>query len=63
MEWFGLGGAVDIRGQGCLPPDQVAPSPVQSGFEHLQGWAATASLGNPSQFSSLTGKSFFQYLI
>jgi len=37
------------HGQGPLPPDQVAQSPVQPGLEHCQGGAATASLGNLGQ--------------
>lgn len=26
------------HGQGHLPPDQFAQSPIQPGFEYLQGW-------------------------
>ncbi|KAJ7421664.1 hypothetical protein BTVI_17271 [Pitangus sulphuratus] len=45
MEWCGLEGTLKIisfqpqrRGQGHLPLDQVAQSPIQPGFEHCQGW-------------------------
>jgi len=43
-EWFGLEGTLQIiwfqlpcHGQGHLPLDQVARSPIQPGLEHLQG--------------------------
>ena len=43
-EWFGLDGALQVtqfqppcHGQGHLPPDQVAPSPIQPGLEPCQG--------------------------
>lgn len=42
--WFGWEGTIETisshalcYGQGHLPPDQIAPSPVQSGREHSQG--------------------------
>lgn len=42
-EWFGLGGVLNLtlfqpyHGQGCLPPSQLAPKPVQPGSGHFQG--------------------------
>lgn len=33
------------KGQGCLPLAQVAPSPVQPGFEHFQGWGSPSFSG------------------
>jgi len=44
MGWFGLEGTFKdhlvqalSHGQGHLPLDQVAQSPIQPGLEHLQG--------------------------
>ena len=44
IEWFGLEGTLKIiwfqaicHGQGHLPVDQVAQSPIQPGLEHCQG--------------------------
>ena len=35
------------HGQGHLPPDQVAPSPVQPSPEHCQGWGIYHFSGHP----------------
>ena len=35
--------------QGCPPPAQAAQGPIQPGFERLQGWGTTASLGSLGQ--------------
>jgi len=48
------------HGQGHLPLDQVAQSPIQPGLELLQGGASTASLGNLLQcLTTLIVKNFF----
>uniref|UniRef100_A0A672TM59 Uncharacterized protein n=1 Tax=Strigops habroptila TaxID=2489341 RepID=A0A672TM59_STRHB len=38
---------VPCHGQGHLPLDQVAPSPVQPGLEHCQGWGSHSFSGQP----------------
>jgi len=50
IEWFGLEGTLKIisfqppcHGQGHLPVDQVAQSPVQPGLEHCQGGGSHSS--------------------
>jgi len=48
------------HGQGHLPLDQVAQSPIQPGLEHSQGGASTAPLGNLFQcLTTLVVKNFF----
>jgi len=54
IEWFGLEGSLQIiefhplcHGQGHLPPDQVAQSPVQPGLEHCQGEGSHSFSGQP----------------
>uniref|UniRef100_A0A8C3PLQ6 Uncharacterized protein n=1 Tax=Calidris pygmaea TaxID=425635 RepID=A0A8C3PLQ6_9CHAR len=54
IEWFGLEGTLKIiefqtpcHGQGHLPLDQVAQSPIQPGLEHLQGWGSHNFSGQP----------------
>ena len=34
-------------GQGPLPPAQAAPSPIQPGLGHCQGWGSHSSSGQP----------------
>ena len=53
-EWFGLEGTFKdppvqppCQGQGHLPLDQVAQSPVQADLEHLQGWGIHSFSGQP----------------
>ncbi|KAK4822675.1 hypothetical protein QYF61_019042 [Mycteria americana] len=53
-EWFGLEGTLKIiwfqapcHGQGHLPLDQVAQSPIQPGLEHFQGWDIHSFSGQP----------------
>jgi len=36
------------HGQGHLPPDQVAPSPIQPGLECFQGWGIHSFFGQPA---------------
>jgi len=54
VEWFGLEGTLEIiyfqppgHGQGHLPPDQVAQSPIQPGLEHFQGGGIHSFSGQP----------------
>ena len=54
IEWFGLEGTLKIiwfqppcHGQGHLPLDQVAQSPIQPGLEHCQGWGSHNFPGQP----------------
>ena len=54
IEWFGLEGTLKItyfqplcHGQGHLPLDQVAQSPVQPGLEHFQGGGSHNFSGQP----------------
>jgi len=54
MEWLGLEGTLKIiwfqppcHGQGHLPPDQVAQSPIQPGLEHCQGGDSHSFSGQP----------------
>ncbi|KAK4827484.1 hypothetical protein QYF61_018784 [Mycteria americana] len=54
IEWFGLEGTLKIisfqrpcHGQGRLPLDQVAQSPIQPGLEHFQGWGIHSFPGQP----------------
>jgi len=35
------------HGQGHLPPDQVAQSPLQPGLDHLHGWSIHSFCGQP----------------
>ena len=58
IEWFGLEGSLKIiwfqppcHGQGHLPLDQVAESPIQTGLECIKGWGT--DLINP--YPSYTG--------
>ena len=53
-EWFGLEGTLKIlqfqppcRGQGHLPLDQVAQSPMQHDLEHFQGGGIHSFSGQP----------------
>ena len=50
---LGLEGSLNIilfqpccRGQGRLPLGQVAPSPIQAGLEHCQGWGSHSFCGH-----------------
>ena len=48
------------HGQGHLPLDQAAESPVQPGLEHFREGASAASLGNLFQgLTTFTVKNFF----
>ena len=47
------------HGQGCPPPAQAAQGPIQPGFECLQGWGTTASLGSCASSSPPFLKNFF----
>ena len=54
IEWFGLEGTLKIisfhppcHGQGHLPPDQVAQSPIRPGLEHCQGGGSHSFSGQP----------------
>ena len=54
IEWFGLEGTLHIisfqppcHGQGPLPPDQFAQSPIQPGLEHCQGGGSHSFSGQP----------------
>ncbi|KAK4821027.1 hypothetical protein QYF61_012113 [Mycteria americana] len=42
------------HGQGHLPPDQVAQSPIQPGLEHCQGWGIRSFSGQPVPFKAIT---------
>ena len=53
--WSGLEGTLKIvsfqptcYGQGHLPPDQVAQSPIQPGLEHRQGGGSHSFSGQPA---------------
>jgi len=67
IEWIGLEGTFKdhlvqspFHGQGHLPLDQVAQSPIQPALEHVREGAATASPGNLFQcFTTLTVQNFF----
>ncbi|NXG55756.1 PR40A factor, partial [Hemiprocne comata] len=45
-----------LHGQGHLPPDQVAPSPIQPALEHFQGWGSHSFPGQPGPGSHHSDK-------
>jgi len=49
IEWFGLEGTLNLpyHGQGHLPPDHIAQSPVQLGLEPCQGGGSHSFSGQP----------------
>ncbi|KAK4808149.1 hypothetical protein QYF61_000129 [Mycteria americana] len=48
------------HGQGCLPLEQAAQSPIQPGLEHFQGWGIHNFSGNLFQcLTALIVKNFF----
>uniref|UniRef100_A0A8B9F808 Peptidase S1 domain-containing protein n=1 Tax=Amazona collaria TaxID=241587 RepID=A0A8B9F808_9PSIT len=50
QDWFRLEAhpvPTPCHGQGHLPLDRVAPSPVQPGVEHCQGWDSHSFSGQP----------------